>query len=63
MPSQPSVATLAPTFVRTLRLRVKSEAYPWLNAAAIEVTDVWNYSNGVSARAARPQTRPPSRGG
>ena len=40
--------------VRTLRLKVKSESYPWLNAAAAEVNQVWNYSNEVSAKAARP---------
>src|ERR1700722_6861878 len=50
---------MAPTFVRTLRLKVKSEAYPWLNAAAIEVNQVWNYSNEISARAARPFAGPP----
>ena len=27
-------------FTRTLRFRVKREAYPWLNAAAIEVNGV-----------------------
>jgi putative transposase len=48
------VANLDRTFVRTLRVKVKPEAYPWLNAAAIEVNDVWNYANAISARAARP---------
>jgi hypothetical protein len=38
MPSDPS-ENVAPTFVRTLRLKVKSEAYPWLNAAATEVNE------------------------
>jgi IS605 OrfB family transposase len=59
MPYAPSLAVPGPTFVRTLRLKVKSEAYPWLNAAALEVNDVWNYSNAVSARAARPFAGPP----
>jgi IS605 OrfB family transposase len=45
--------------VRALRLKVKSEAYPWLNAAAIEVNQVWNYCNEISARAARPFAGPP----
>jgi len=54
MPYAPSLAIPGPTFVRTLRLKVRSEAYPWLNAAALEVNDVWNYSNAVSARAGRP---------
>jgi len=39
---------------RTLRLKVRREAYPWLNAAAIEVNTVWNWANEVSAKAARP---------
>jgi IS605 OrfB family transposase len=45
--------------VRTLRLKVKAESYPWLNAAAREVNTVWNYANEVSARAARPFAGPP----
>jgi hypothetical protein len=45
---------VAPTFVRTRRLKVKSEAYPWLNAAATEANVAWNYANEISARAARP---------
>jgi putative transposase len=40
--------------VRTLRLRVKREPYAWLNAAAIEVNQVWNYANATSHKAARP---------
>ena len=40
--------------VRTLRLKVKREGYPWLNAAAIEVNQVWNYANATSYKAARP---------
>jgi putative transposase len=42
------------TCVRTLRLKVKAESYPWLAAAAREVNHVWNYDNEISARAARP---------
>jgi len=30
-------------FTRTLRLEVRSEAYRWLNAAAVEVNEVFNY--------------------
>lgn len=37
---------------RTLRLRVKREAYPWLRAAAGEVNQVWNWANATSADAA-----------
>ncbi len=40
--------------VRTLRLKVKREGYAWLNAAAIEVNQVWNFSNATSYKADRP---------
>ncbi len=40
--------------IRTLRLKVKTESYPWLNAAAVEVNQVWNWANATSAKAARP---------
>jgi putative transposase len=40
--------------VYTLRLKVKAEGYAWLNSAAIEVNQVWNYANATSYRAARP---------
>jgi putative transposase len=40
--------------IRTLRLKVKSEAYPWLDAAAIEINQVWNFSNATSYKAAQP---------
>jgi putative transposase len=53
MPSdEPTAQTV--TCVRTLRLKVKAEAYPWLNAAAMEVNQVWNYANEISAKAGRP---------
>jgi putative transposase len=44
--------------IRTLRLKVKSEAYPWLEAAAIEVNQVWNYANATSDKASRPFAGP-----
>jgi len=44
--------------VRTLRLKVNSEAYSWLNAAAIEVNQVWNYANATGDKAARPFAGP-----
>jgi putative transposase len=47
-----------PTCIRTLRLKVKTEAYPWLNAAAIEVNHVWNWANATSYKAARPFAGP-----
>jgi hypothetical protein len=37
---------------RTLRLKVRGESYPWLNAAAVEVNDVWNWANANSMDAA-----------
>jgi putative transposase len=40
--------------VRTLRLKVKREGYAWLNSAAIEINQVWNYANATSYKAARP---------
>ena len=40
--------------VFTLRLKVKAEGYDWLNAAATEVNQVWNYANATSYKAARP---------
>src|SRR6202451_3184619 len=42
------------TCIRTLRLKVKAESYPWLNAAAIEVNQVCNWGNATSAKAALP---------
>jgi len=44
--------------IRTLRLKVKAEAYPWLNAAAVEVNQVWNWANETSYKAARPFAGP-----
>ena len=39
-------------FTRTLRLKVRAEAYSWLNAAAVEVNEVFNYCNETSLKAA-----------
>jgi putative transposase len=36
------------SFTRTLRLKVRAEAYPWLKAAAVEVNHVFNYCNETS---------------
>jgi IS605 OrfB family transposase len=38
---------------RTLRFKVKAESYPWLNAAAVEVNQVFNYANQASYDARR----------
>jgi len=46
------------TCIRTLRLKVKREAYSWLNAAAIEVNQVWNFANATCDKAARPFAGP-----
>jgi IS605 OrfB family transposase len=40
------------SFMRTLRLKVRREAYGWLNAAAVEVNEVFNYCNETSLKAA-----------
>jgi putative transposase len=40
------------SFTRTLRLKVRREAYRWLNAAAVEVNEVFNYCNETSLKAA-----------
>ena len=40
------------TSIRTLRFKVKREANPWLNAAAVEVNQVFNYCNQTSLEAA-----------
>jgi putative transposase len=39
-------------------LKVKREGYAWLNAAAIEVNQVWNWANATSYKAARPFAGP-----
>jgi putative transposase len=45
--------TLMPlSFTRTLRLKIRAEAYPWLSAAAVEVNEVFNYCNETSLKAA-----------
>jgi len=40
------------SFTRTLRLKVRRESYGWLNAAAVEVNEVFNYCNETSLKAA-----------
>src|SRR5262245_64692572 len=39
--------------IRTLRFKVRPESYGWLNAAAIEANQVFNYCNEASYAAAR----------
>jgi len=43
---------MPPSFTRTLRLKVRAEACPWLDAAAVEVNEVYNYCNETSYKAA-----------
>jgi IS605 OrfB family transposase len=38
--------------IRTIRLKVKPESYVWLNGAAIEVNQVWNWAAATCADAA-----------
>ena len=40
--------------IRTLKFKVRSQSYPWLNAAAVEANQVWNFFNATSYKAARP---------
>jgi putative transposase len=40
------------SFMRTLRLKVRQEGHEWLNAAAVEVNEVFNYCNETSLKAA-----------
>lgn len=43
---------MPPPFTRTLKFKVRSEAYGWLSAAAVEVNQVYNYCNETSWLAA-----------
>ena len=47
------------TFTKTLRIKVKPNSWAWLDRAAVEVSQVWNWANATSARAARPFAGPP----
>jgi IS605 OrfB family transposase len=41
------------SFTRTLKFKVKAESYAWLNAAAVEVNQVFNFANQASYDARR----------
>jgi putative transposase len=58
MIDEKSMTVKALPCIRTLRLKVKAEAYPWLNAAAVEINQVWNWANETSYKAARPFAGP-----
>src|SRR2546421_5424063 len=53
-PAKVSDPTQTVLVARTLRMKVKREAYRWLNAAAAEVNFVWNWANETTVKAARP---------
>jgi putative transposase len=40
--------------IATIRLKVKTEGYAWLDAAAVEVNQVWNWANATSYKASSP---------
>jgi IS605 OrfB family transposase len=44
---------------KTLHLKVRPEAWSWLDKAAIEVNQVWNWANATSAQAAQPYAGAP----
>ena len=46
--------------IKTIHLKVKSEAWPWLDRAAVEVNQVWNYCREVSDKALEPGTERPN---
>ncbi len=51
-------ASPVPSVIRTMRFKVRREGYAWLEAAAVEVNQVWNWCNEVSHKAARPYSGP-----
>ena len=51
-PERVDSAVVPELFTRTLRLKVRPEAYGWLNRAAIEVNQVFNWANETSMDAA-----------
>jgi putative transposase len=48
------ISTTSALAVRTWRFKVRPESYAWLNRAAVEVNQVWNWANATSYRVARP---------
>jgi hypothetical protein len=51
---EPVAQTTRETTARTWRFKVRPESYPWLNRAALEVNQVWNWANATSYKAVRP---------
>jgi putative transposase len=54
MPATRPVLRENQTVITTCRLKVKTESYAWLGAAAVEVNQVWNWANATSYKAAYP---------
>lgn len=52
------MTTATSPLTKTVRLKVKPEAYPWLEQAAREINTVWNWANETTAKAARPYAGP-----
>jgi IS605 OrfB family transposase len=48
------------SFTQTLRMKVRDEAYSWLNQAAIEVNQIWNYCNETSYKAVETSVERPN---
>jgi putative transposase len=46
------------TVVTTFRLKIRAESHAWLNAAAVEVNQVWNWANATCHTAAYPFVGP-----
>ena len=46
-PVNSAMTGLVPVSRKTVHLKVKPESYPWLNIAAREVNDTWNYCKGT----------------
>src|ERR1700676_1180319 len=51
MIDEKSITVKVPQCIRTLRLKGKAEACTWLNAAAVEINQVWNWANETSYKA------------
>jgi putative transposase len=58
-PSAPIDRPAEAVSTRTVRLKLRAEGVSWLNAAAIEANQVWNWANDLSAKAARPYSGRP----
>jgi IS605 OrfB family transposase len=50
--SESNNTLMTSSFTRTLKLKVRPESYGWLNAAAMEVNQVFNFANEASLLAA-----------